>query len=138
MLEIRKVNTPSEREQALAIRHEVFVIGQHCPPEEEYDGLDGECLHLLAVLDGQVVGTCRIRKTEKGIKLERFAVLEDARGNGVGKALVRECLELEKEAEYIYLHAQEHALEFYEALGFKMYGDRFWEAGIPHFAMNWV
>jgi predicted GNAT family N-acyltransferase len=34
------------------------------------------------------------------------------------------------------LHAQVHAVPFYEKMGFKSYGPQFEEAGIQHFAMS--
>jgi predicted GNAT family N-acyltransferase len=40
-----------------------------------------------------------------------------------------------QELPIIYLHAQEHAMNFYQKYGFEAQGDRFYEAGIPHFKM---
>jgi predicted GNAT family N-acyltransferase len=36
---------------------------------------------------------------------------------------------------YTYMHAQEHALDFYSKHGFEATGERFWECEIPHFKM---
>ena len=56
----------------------------------------------------QPVGTARYRSTKQGIKLERFAVLKDYRGLGVGKALLSYAImHLE---EKIYLNAQEQVV----------------------------
>jgi predicted GNAT family N-acyltransferase len=66
------------------------------------------------------------------MKLERFAVIKQYRGYGVGKALVLFILEELKMEESIYLHAQESVIKFYTKLGFKIVGDRFFEADIPH------
>ncbi len=63
-----------------------------------------------------------------------MAVLARFRKRGVGRALLSEALErLPKDGRVIYLHAQEHALSFYESCGFIPKGDRFFEANIPHF-----
>ena len=41
-----------------------------------------ESVHFMASLHHEPCGTARWRKTDKGYKLERFAVLEKCRGNG--------------------------------------------------------
>jgi predicted GNAT family N-acyltransferase len=113
----------------------VFVIEQKVDPAEEYDEYETTCIHLLARHHGVPCGTARIRKTENGIKLERFAVLAAYRGKGVGAALVEGCLQRLEKGTYTYMHAQEHALEFYAKHGFQPVGERFWECEIPHFKM---
>lgn len=135
MITVHRIATNQELDLAFAIRHKVFVIGQNCPEDEEYDGLDPQCTHLLAFDDHVAIGTCRIRTTEKGIKLERFAVLEEHRGKGAGDLLVRAALAEAKDAPYIYLHSQDHAMGLYERHGFSAEGDAFYEAGIRHFKM---
>ena len=89
------------------------------------------------------MGTCRYRATDKGYKLERFAVLKEHRTAGIGAALLNNCLEIvtpliSQELSIIYLHAQEHAMKFYQKYGFAAQGERFYEAGIPHFKMVFV
>jgi GNAT superfamily N-acetyltransferase len=74
------------------IRKVVFVVEQECPEELEWE-FEEESTHYLAFLNGKAVGTARWRVTEKGIKLERFAVLKEARGKGVGSSLVKYLLE---------------------------------------------
>lgn len=126
-------------EQAFEIRRLVFVIEQNVDPAEEYDEYEESCIHFIATYNNLPAGTARIRKTEKGIKLERFAVLKEYRKNSVGKLLVYACLAHPWTLEgniYLYMHAQEHAIEFYSKLGFKIEGERFFECGIPHFLMS--
>lgn len=136
MIEISKIQSPQEMAQAFDIRRIVFVIGQNCDPAEEYDEHESSCSHFIAKFNGVPAGVCRIRKTDNGFKLERFAVLEEYRGKQIGAELVKNCLEiLKSEDSMIYLHSQEHALNFYAKFGFKAMGDRFWEANIPHFKM---
>uniref|UniRef100_UPI00117DA767 GNAT family N-acetyltransferase n=1 Tax=Streptomyces sp. b94 TaxID=1827634 RepID=UPI00117DA767 len=70
--------------------------------------------------------------------LGRLAVGREARGLGVGAALVRA---IEDEARTlgltaVDLHAQTHALGFYERLGYVAYGPEFPDAGMPHRAMR--
>ena len=97
---------------------------------------EDESTHFLATVDGEPAGASRWRKTDKGYKLERFAVLASFRGNGVGQALVKAVLDdLPSDAEYIYLHAQIQAVTLYEKFGFEKTGPEFEEAGIRHYKM---
>lgn len=140
MIHVKPISNPTDLAQAFDIRRRVFVIEQECPPDEEYDEFESTSSHYLVTHNGIHVGTCRHRTTDKGFKLERFAVLKEHRTSGVGAALLNHCLNtvrplLSSESPIIYLHAQEHALKFYEKYGFVAQGDRFFEAGIPHFKM---
>ena len=134
-VQVKKVTDPAELEKVFAIRREVFVGEQNCPPELEWEH-EEESNHFLATVDGEPAGASRWRKTDKGYKLERFAVLKKFRGNGVGQALVQGVLsDLPKDADYIYLHAQVDAVTLYERFNFKKTGPEFVEAGIRHYKM---
>ncbi|MHA4896395.1 GNAT family N-acetyltransferase [Pedobacter sp. PWIIR3] len=134
-LQVIKITTKEELEQAFSIRKIVFVEEQNCPPELEWEN-EEESTHFLATLDHQPVGACRWRKTDKGYKLERFAVLSGHRGKRVGQALVAAALaDLPEDAHYIYLNAQLDAMGLYAKFGFAAEGDQFEEAGIQHFKM---
>lgn len=119
-----------------AIRHTVFVLEQAVPDEEEWDGLDGEAIHLLARdAAGRPVGTARILLDGEVAKIGRVAVLREARGRGVGMALMRAALaHLEGIGvlRRVVLGAQTHAIGFYERLGFVAHGPEYDDAGIPH------
>lgn len=134
-IEIHKISDQAELERAWAIRRVVFVIGQNCPEELEWEN-EEESVHFLALLDGIPVGTARWRETENGYKLERFAVLEEARHRGVASALVQTLVnELSPNGKLLYLHAQLEAAPLYARFGFKPKGENFWEAGIEHVKM---
>jgi predicted GNAT family N-acyltransferase len=137
MIVVRKIRNIKEKEQAFEIRRRVFVVEQEVDPAEEYDEDDEKCTHFIAFVDGEAAGTARWRFKEKGIiKLERFAVEKEYRGKGVGAALVKAVLEDLPLAEKVMMHAQLHAIPFYEKQGFETYGPEFDEAGIRHFAMK--
>jgi len=122
-------------EKAFAIRHKVFVIGQNCPKDLEYE-FEEESTHFLLSEDRVPLATARHRKTEKGFKLERFAVLETARGKGNGMKILQAILyDLKDEKELKYLHAQQQVIPFYEKVGFEKIDDLFEEAGIMHYKM---
>ena len=120
------------------IRTKVFQEEQGITPELEFDGLDPTATHLLAYLDDQPVGTARIRSIdEKTIKLERLAVLPEARRRGIGKQLTQKALAYAQEHHYqqVILNSQLYIKDFYEKLGFSQMGEIFEEAGIPHIKM---
>lgn len=130
-----KVTDQENLDRVFAIRRKVFVEEQECPPELEWEYED-ESNHFLATVDDKPAGACRWRKTEKGYKLERFAVLQEFRNQGVGQELVKTVLaDLPAAAEYVYLHAQLSAIGLYEKFAFEKTGPQFEEAGIQHFKM---
>ncbi|TWR27688.1 GNAT family N-acetyltransferase [Mucilaginibacter achroorhodeus] len=133
--EAKRISDPIDLEKAFAIRREVFVDGQNCPPDLESEFND-DATHFLATVEGQPAGAARYRKTDKGYKLERFAVLDKYRGYGIGQALIKAVLaDLPAHATYVYLHAQVQAVGLYEKFGFKPSGPQFEEAGIQHYKM---
>jgi predicted GNAT family N-acyltransferase len=72
-------------------------------------------------------------------KIERVAVLREARSLGVGRALLAEALRQIAATPAIteaVLHAQAHAQPFYRAFGFVAEGDPFDEDGIEHVRMR--
>lgn len=132
---VRKVANEQDLEQVFAIRKTVFVEEQNCPPELEWEN-EEVSVHFLATTNGIPCGACRWRKTENGYKLERFAVLKEYRGRGVGQALVSTVLsDLPADNSTVYLNAQLDAMPLYAKFGFKAVGDQFEEAGIQHFKM---
>lgn len=134
-IEVNKTNNQAELEQVFAIRREVFVDEQNCPPELEWEYED-ESTHFLATVNDEPAGAARWRKTANGYKLERFAVLKKFRGFGVGQALVKTVLaDLPKGADQVYLHAQIQAVILYKKFLFEKMGEEFEEAGIKHYKM---
>ena len=135
-VKVIKVTDTASLEKVFAIRREVFVGEQHCPPELEWE-FEDESNHFLAMIDGQPGGACRWRKTDKGYKLERFAVLKKFRRLGVGQELVKAALaDLPADAAYVYMHAQIQAVSLYEKFNFEKTGPLFEEAGIWHYKME--
>ncbi|HCN83212.1 MAG TPA: GNAT family N-acetyltransferase [Sphingobacteriaceae bacterium] len=133
---VKKVSDDADLQKVFTIRRVVFVDEQNCPPELEWENEDVST-HFLATVDGVPAGASRWRKTDNGYKLERFAVLKEFRGMGVGQELVKVVLaDLPKDADYIYLNAQIDAMGLYSKFGFKKAGEQFEEAGIRHFKME--
>ncbi len=138
MIQIKKFHFKDKKlmQDAHAIRHEVFVIGQKCPANLEWE-FEEESTHFLVLDNDKAVATARYRKTTTGYKLERFAVLEAVRGKGYGHIILKAILDdLKGFSGMIYMHAQSEVLPFYEKMGFKRKGLEFEEAGIMHFKMT--
>ncbi|MFF3836896.1 GNAT family N-acetyltransferase [Streptomyces sp. NPDC001930] len=146
---VREAAGPEDREACFAVRREVFVGEQGVPPELEYDTYDTTAVHVLAVReDGLPLGTGRLLFGADAVgktgadasvgSLGRLAVSKAARGLGVGAALVRgiEDVARERGLTAVDLHAQTHALGFYERLGYEAYGPEFPDADMPHRAMR--
>ncbi len=128
----------SDRKLIRRIRHEVFVIEQEVEPELEWDGKDPDCIHALAGLaDDEMVATGRLQPDGK---IGRMAVLAPFRRQGLGDAILARLVEaaLQSQMAGVYLHAQTHAMPFYERHGFHAEGPEFDEAGIPHRLMRRV
>lgn len=138
---VEKITIKESFDQALKIRELVFVIEQGVDPAAEYDEFEKESWHFLAKMNGKPVGTARWRFTKDGVKMERFAVLKEARGKGVGKALVAAVLEdvqstPEANGKSKYLHSQLTAMPLYSKFGFERVGELFEECNIQHFKME--
>ncbi|MBD0842672.1 MULTISPECIES: GNAT family N-acetyltransferase [unclassified Streptomyces] len=148
---VRVAEEAADREACFAVRREVFVGEQGVPEDLEYDAYDAVAVHVLAVReDGVPLGAGRLLYGEaaaaKGVddpgvgSLGRLAVTKASRGLGVGIALVRavEDAARARGLKAVDLHAQTHALGFYERLGYEAYGPEFPDAGIAHRAMRRV
>jgi predicted GNAT family N-acyltransferase len=145
---VREALTESDWQAVRAIREAVFVREQACPPDEEWDTHDvpearGETVHHLLGTVGGAPATCaRWRAVDGGAaaKLERFAVLDAYRGQGLGRATVAAALAEARAAGFsrFVLYAQSHLDAFYGSFGFVAEGDLFWEAGIEHVKMTLV
>ncbi len=131
------VENDQELEEAHFIRREVFIVGQGVPESLEMDGHDAEALHCLCSIDGIPVGTGRVEFLDEGKKMGRVAVLEQYRGRGIGRLIVRFLMkESGKRSEgRIYANVQLEVVDFYEKLGFVCKGNIFSEAGIEHVRM---
>jgi len=132
-----EVTTEPFKAVVFDIRRRVFVEEQAVDPEEEYDEYEDSSRHFLLQHNGIGLATGRFRSTTYGWKIERMAVLADYRAQGFGMLLLQGLLPLiPNDGRPIYLHAQEHALLFYQKAGFIAQGERFYEANIPHFKME--
>ncbi len=119
----------------IALRRAVFIDEQGVPEALEIDEQDAQAVHLLATEAGQPVGTARILVHGNLGKIGRICVLPSQRGTGLGVALVKASLvhlRALPDVTKASLSAQDHAIGFYEKLGFTPIGPFYDDAGIPH------
>ncbi len=115
--------------------------------EAEFPGLEDRFEHFVSVIDHpkgkRVIGcVCLLPDyPKKGIgKLMQMAVDPQRRREGIGRRLV---VELERRAfgelglKELFCHSRMDARDFYERLGWKVEGEPFMEAGIPHYRMRY-
>ena len=137
-MEVRPSLDATELQAALGLRERVFCGEQGVSHDAERDGRDREALHLVAVEDGRVVGTCRLLFTGRVALLGRLAVESELRRRGIGAALLSEAARYARRhgAARISLHAQLDARDLYAGAGYSELGAPFVEEGIDHVTME--
>ncbi len=125
---------------ALALRCRVFILeqGAYLDP----DGLDRQSGHLLGRDDTGSL-TCYLRVVDPGLKYDepsigRVIVASEARGTGLGRALMAEGITRCEQAwpgRDIRISAQAHLAPLYASLGFAGVGATYLEDNIPHVEM---
>ena len=137
-MEVRPARDPSEVDQALALREQVFCVEQGVALAADQDGLDDLAIQVVAVEAGRVIGTCRVL-VERGVgRLGRMAVEAGSRGRGLGAAILAAAEQSARDAgaRQMRLHAQRYVEDLYAAAGYTPYGEPFVEEGIRHVAME--
>ncbi|MCE7994372.1 MAG: GNAT family N-acetyltransferase [Roseivirga sp.] len=140
-MRVKLVESQQELDQAFKIREKVFREDLGVEWEDIFDQYDQGATHFIAYSDDEPAGSSRYRRTEKGVRLERFAVLPQYRGKGVGKRLVQSNLghieaNLKTPGLLVYLHAQLEVMALYGSYGFYKVGEVFLEANLEHFEMR--
>jgi predicted GNAT family N-acyltransferase len=118
------------------IRDIVFGEEQNVAREVDWDGKDSQSIQVVATDDdNNPVGTGRMQPDGK---IGRLAVLDSWRGQGTGQKMLRVLVETAEKEDFqeVFLHAQAHAISFYEKCSFHKVGPEFLEAGIPHVKMT--
>lgn len=137
-IQIRRATDEAELADALALRRRVFCEEQGVAEYEEFTAQDEEALHIVAVQEESVLGTCRLLLAGDIARLGRLAVDRAARRQGIASALLAEAEHqaFVTGARRIRLNAQTQALDLYTAAGYSELGPRFFEVGIEHIGME--
>lgn len=106
--------------------------------EEDLCGEDAQ-FHFIVRRGDLFLGCVVFKPLDTGhVLLRQMAVAPECRGQGIGEALVRDCLERMKERGYaqVVSHVRETARGFYAKLGFVPQGEIFIQATLPTIRMT--
>ena len=137
-----EADTPALFDRCLAVRQAVFTGELGVPAEVERDSrdcLDGECRHFLITRGRQDIGAVRCLPQADGtLRLQRFCIRRDCRGQGAGRQTLREVEERFRREGFsaVALDAKCSAQGFYTACGYETVSGPFLEAGVLHVAMQ--
>lgn len=124
---------------ALSIRKKVFIEEQEVDESLEIDDLEEKTLHIVGYLSDSPTCTARLyKKDDSSVKVQRVAVLNEYRHKKIGQLLIAEIEKIAKNelgGDRLVLDSQDHAIPFYEKSGFKVEGEGFLDANIPHHFM---
>ena len=135
LLDIRFTQNNKDMLSCLDLRRTVFIEEQNVPENEEVDGDDPDCDHILLTVSDIPVGAARLKYYNDFIKVQRVCVLKNYRGQGIGSKIINFIIRhVEKNDIHssVRLGSQIHALEFYKRLGFIEFGEEYLDAGILH------
>lgn len=126
-----EVRWDSHAEQLATIRRKVFIEEQGVSEALEWDGLDLDAVHVLALAGDTPIGCGRLLPSGK---IGRMAVLPAWRGQGIGATLLDRLLSISRRqgCSQVMLSAQVAAIPFYQRAGFSVCSEIYMDAGIPH------
>ena len=117
---------------------ETFVVEQ-TRIYNDLDAIDLRAIHLFHQdAKGRVDTYTRIFETGGRVHFGRVAVAKDSRGQGLGRAMVEQILDLCEQSfpgRAIEIEAQEQVVGLYEKLGFQRVSEPFILASTPHVKM---
>ena len=115
------VRTIDDFMKIVAVRSIVYIAGQECPYDEEFDGNDFCGMHLLGTVNGEAVACLRIRFFAEFAKVERLAVRPEYRTSSIAFKIVRQALRIVARKGYtqVYGHAQNGLEKFWARFGSK-------------------
>ena len=139
----------AELYEILKSRFHVFVMEQHCF-YLDMDNTDFFATHVFlcdeshteiteqGVMPMPVVAYARLYQAQDDNVWHIGRMLTLVRKQGLGKQLMNIAIRLikDKKAKRIEIDAQQHAIGFYEKLGFRVVSEPFDEAGIVHVKMT--
>ncbi len=137
-MKLEIVQNDQQLKDAFYVRKTIFVQEQNVSIKEEIDEFEAESTHFVLYNDAaQPIGAGRVRFLDNYAKIERICVLKELRNTGAGKLIMNaiEAFSLRNDIQFFKLNAQNHAICFYEKLGYKIVSEEFLDAGIPHHTM---
>ncbi len=124
----------------LQLRSDIFVVEQDCV-YQDLDGKDQHALHVIGTKNNKVVAYTRIfgpGTYYDNASIGRVVVAKEERRYGYGKVIMEASIKAVNERlkeDVIKISAQVYLKNFYNGLGFKEFGEGYFEDGIPHIGM---
>jgi len=124
----------------LQLRSEVFSVEQNCV-YKDLDGKDQKALHVLGFKENKVVAYTRIFGPGdyfNEASIGRVVVAKNERQHQYGYDIMKASIKAVREyfkVTTIKISAQTYLKRFYNNLGFKEFGEEYFEDGIPHVEM---
>lgn len=117
---INVVHSLEELQKVLAIRSATYIAEHDCMYDEEFDGNDFACTHLIGYVNNEPAGCMRIRFFAEFAKLERLAVLKRFRNTVLANDLIKAAIKLSslKGYKHLYGHAETRAVKLWQRQGF--------------------
>ena len=134
--QLLQTNWLQHQKELSQVRREVFINEQKVPEALEWDEFDKTSLHILVLNEQQKpIATGRLKNDGQ---IGRMAVIKNYRKQGIGSAILKTLINHASQQHYptLYLHAQLSAVNFYQKFNFKVYGNKFMDAGIAHQSMQ--
>ena len=132
--------TKEELYDLLQLRSEVFVVEQDCV-YQDIDGKDQKALHVLGFKNDKLIAYTRVFKPGdyfNEASIGRVVVSKKERQFKYGYTIMEASIKAIKDhydETLIKISAQCYLKKFYNNLGFKEKGEKYFEDDIPHIAM---
>lgn len=112
-------------------------------PDYGWEMKDNSSWHFVALDNEKLVGCVVLAPLDKEghtTQLMQMAVATSEQGKGIGRLLVEELLGFARlqGIKEVMCHSRLYANEFYQKLGFEIYGEVFYEADVAHNNMKIV
>jgi len=137
---VRVPLTDEEFDKYYDLRWRILRAPWNQPKGSEKDELEGKSIHIIAIIEGEIVGCGRIHfNSIDEAQIRYMAVENELQGRGIGKLILNELEQkaLEKGAKKIILNARENAVKFYDKNGYKIVKESHTLFGeIKHFLMR--
>jgi predicted GNAT family N-acyltransferase len=129
----------ARKDDAFEVRRRVFVGEQGFV--DEFDSIDDTAVHVTSYVDGVLCGCARLFPNPDiatDFIFGRLAVLPEFRHQGIGGFLLDASEDKVRELGGVRfdLHAQYYVVPFYEAHGYRAYGEVGLDEGVEHIWMT--
>lgn len=120
----------------IGIRTEVFIDEQGF--KDEFDETDKICSHIVLYDNETPVATCRYFKENEIYHIGRVAVIKEYRNQHLGNEIMKiaEAEILKENGKQIEVSAQVRIKDFYKKLGYKEFGEVYFDEYCEHIAMK--